>query len=293
MFGDGVGVVTICSSAHLDVWRLTTQLLPKYVQADNYRLFVPREEIPLFQGVSASCFEILSQDELGLSYRPRLEAACESAGNAGRFGWYLQQFYKIEALLQSRYDRCVIWDADCVPLAPFRLFSKEGKPRYMMAGEHHRPYFEVIEKLLGMTRVQDFSFVVPGFPIPRIWLEQLVVFIQERTNSADWWDALIDVIDFGLLSGFSETETLGTWVANQHPTDFEVFPVNWERRGHSSFGHAREHSPDSLQVLAKGSGLEIITFENWDIPTRKSFIRKVVRAMRELPSNPTLTRRRR
>jgi hypothetical protein len=263
---NSTAVISLCNLAHIDVWKLTSKLLPKQIKANSFRVYVPFDEVELFRRVTPSEFEVLSQSEFGCAFFESLSQACLLAKNAERFGWYLQQFLKIEILLSSPEDRLVIWDADCVPLKPITTFNSSGDPVYMLASnEYNKAYFENIQRLLGLTRVQDFSFVVPSFPVKKSWLQDLVEELRKRNGQDFWWEAIISSTDFSLRSGFSETETIGTWVANKYAGQWSTFSGSWERRGQKEFGYARNFSVDKLLRRTRKSSLDIVSFENWDV----------------------------
>lgn len=282
--GDNISrteVITICSSQHEAVWRLTSHLLPVFVESDSYSVYVPEEEIKLFEEITHPSIDIRSQKLLDRGYSEILTGALQSAGNVGRLGWYLQQFFKIQAMLDSPGDRQIIWDADCVPLADQALFSADGNPRYMKAHEHHPPYFEMIDRLMGFARVQDFSFVIPGFPMPRTWLTEFVQFIEQKNHGKSWGEAIVSTTNFELKSGFSETETLGTWVANVKEGEWTSFDVAWERRGQSRFGRAETFTPEAAIELGQREKLDIVSFENWDVArAKRSKLQKFLRQLR-------------
>lgn len=261
----GTRVISICSLDHCDVWRLTSSLLPRFVAANDYVVYVPDHQILDFERITPPPIAVLGQGTLGAAYRDELARRTSLAGNEKRFGWYLQQFYKIEALLAAPENNLVVWDADCVPTAPVKLFSDSGMPVYMMAGEHHDDYFDLIERVLGLPKSYQHSFVIPGFPIRKHWIEELSAEISARHQGKQWYEVLLDEIDFRLGSGFSETETMGTWVAVNHPNSWTVSNYTWERFGRSKFGPAEEFSPESLTKLARMHQLDIVSFENWDV----------------------------
>jgi hypothetical protein len=275
-------VLTICHLEHKEVWRLTSSLLPRFVEADSYHVFVPQGEVAEFSRVTAPGFEIHAQESISSQYHEPLLRAVESAGNVRRFGWYLQQFHKIQALQTLSAESLVIWDADCVPLKPMQLFSPDGTPIFMRARENHAPYFAMIERLLGLERVQDRSFIVPGFPIRQSWVDDFIRAIQDRNPSLDWFEAVIAATDFTLQSGFSETETLGTWIANSYPGQWISSDVAWERRGQSRYGFARDFSVQEVIELGDRENLDIVSFENWDMPNngkKKNVVSRIAKGL--------------
>jgi hypothetical protein len=199
----------------------------------------------------------------------------------------LQQFYKIEALLKhsAGADILVIWDADCVPLKDIPLVTSSAKIVYMnVSKEFHKPYFENIHRLLGLNRVQDQTFVIPAFPIRSGWVSDLISFIESK-HDCSWADAIIKTTDFSLLSGFSETETLGTWVVNSYPDAWVSGAGKWERLGQSRFGDVRSFNPKKLLEIGQKADLDIVTFERWDKRSLYSSLKRVATKFRTAIKN--------
>lgn len=258
-------VITICSLKHSDVWKLTSRLLLENLVATEYFLYVPESEIGDFAEITPSEFTLVAQETLGVDYREKLHLAISDAGNSSRYGWYLQQFFKIEALLKCDRELGIIWDADCVPLQPIPILNKQNKIVYMdISNEFNPPYFEAIHRLLGMERIQKQCFVIPAFPFWSKWSQEFVDAFAKKSPGLTWWEAIILKTDLSLTSGFSETETLGTWVANAHPDSWVSEAGLWERRGQRRFGYARSFSVEKLKRKTRRTGLQIVSFENWD-----------------------------
>lgn len=268
-------VISLCTLKHKDVWKLTNSLLPKYTNVDEFRVYVPNEEVDQFREITSSEFIILPQESLDTGFKSELIQAVESADNISRFGWYLQQFYKIEALRRSSSDVTIIWDADCVPVKPIEFIDNDLNLLYMYANENHKDYFQMISRLLSLPIKQEQSFVIPGFPMKKLWIEEFINFLESRHKGKTWYQAIISNTNFNLLSGFSETETLGTWVANQYPKNWKSFVGNWERFGQSKYGLARNFTPNSVSKLGDMENLSIISFENWDIKSNKNSFSKL------------------
>jgi hypothetical protein len=159
----------------------------------------------------------------------------------------------------------------------------------MIAGEFHAPYFEMIERLLGIHRVQSHSFVIPGFPILKSWVNDFINAVESRNNGQKWFEAILSHTDFDLMSGFSETETLGTWIANAYPTQWSHQRISWERLGQSRFGKAAEFDSLKLIELGKSEGLQVITFENWDLSRKSSLLKSLKRLLTKFRPNSGLT----
>jgi hypothetical protein len=246
---------------------MTSQLLPDSVNADSYFVYVPEAEFDYFTLITDHRIKILSQESLNNDYVGRLRESLTLAGNLERYGWYLQQFYKLELVFQddANYDLTVIWDADCVPTRPIQILDESNRLTYMeSATESHKPYFDLIENLIKIKKVVPLSFVIPSFPIFRHMAEALKSEIEKSYNGEKWHEILISNIDFSLRSGLSETELLGTWVTNRYPRCWTTVHGTWERRGQKKFGYARNLSSAKVRKLGSKWDLDIISFENWD-----------------------------
>ena len=269
-------VITICSLSHRDVWKLTSNLLPEYVQADEYLVFVPATEVSQVIRFTNSRIQVRSQNDLGAAYRDELWKRVSAENNSARYGWYLQQFFKIEALLSSDADHLIIWDADCVPVKKIATFDSLGRPLFMVSANEYNPsYFDAIHKLLGLQRIQDFSFVIPGFPLTKSWIQEFEKYVSVHNDGKKWFDAILDTTDFSLKSGFSETETLGTFIANCYPGGWSTFKGTWERRGQKRFGYARNFSARRVVRVAGKASLDIVSFENWDVRGVRLVLRRL------------------
>lgn len=279
--------ITICSLSHRDVWRLTAPMMAKNLDVDFFRVYVPEDERAAFSDVTPEVFDIRSQSELDSNFESLLRSDLSKHGNSPRYGWYAQQFMKLEAIRKAESENVVIWDADCVPTRRIPLFSAIGAPVYMMANEGHEPYFEVIRRIFGELKRAPYSFVIPGFPFFRSWFEEMVTELELRADSP-WVQELVSKSDLASRSGFSETETLGTWAYNRHPEELEWIRLNWERRGTSRFGYARNFTPDSLSEVALDHDLDIISFENWDLRGWKLFVHRVLNKLLRALGLPNL-----
>ena len=268
-------VISLCTLDHSDVWKLTSKLLPRFIEANNFIVYVPDNQVSEFMAITDNRIEVLSEDLLGAEYTEKLQQQINLRGNSKRYQWYLQQFYKIEALLIADSQNMVIWDADCVPVKKLSLFSKNGDPIYMQASqEHHYDYFETIEKMLNIQRLQDFSFIIPGFPISKEWVIEFAQYFQDK-HGINWYDSIIENTPFERMSGFSEYETLGTWIANKYPNSWSKVDVKWERLGQSRFGYARKFNEKTVVEIGERHGLQVISFENWDYRGIRKFLESV------------------
>ncbi len=272
-------VIVISNKSHLNVWRLTSELLLKNVWATEYLLYVPEDEIQLFRDITPKTIKIEKQESLGILYFQKLHDELNECNNLKRFGWYLQQFYKIEALTKANTDVVAIWDSDCVPVKRIALHNANKLLFMKCSNEHHYPYFENIKRLLELKKKNSYSFVIPGFPFKKKWVSEFIDEV-EKINSLNWYEAIIKKTNFKLKSGFSETETLGTWMASRYPNEWELIEGSWERLGQSRFGLAENMNTSQLEKIGEVHDLDIISFENWDVDNFGKKIKRMIKSLK-------------
>ncbi|WP_284542787.1 DUF6492 family protein [Pleomorphomonas sp. T1.2MG-36] len=254
-------LITICSKADVDTWMHCAPLILERIESDRYILIVPDREIPIFKFCTPERFEIIPESRLSSAFHQKLKNSIPSS-NSNRFGWYLQQFLKISALIDCSDDEIsLIWDADTLPLRSLVFESKERDLLFFRGREEHKPYFDCIKSLLGLEKIVSSSFVAQCFPIRGRWIKDFVAEVEERFGKA-WYDALIDVIDFSESSGFSEYETLGTYISHRYPDQFRFVDKPWCRRGYKAIGDIS--NIDSVIAKLILYRYDYISFEKWD-----------------------------
>lgn len=141
-----------------------------------------------------------------------------------RWGWYFQQILKLGIADRIKTSHYLAVDADTVFLKKTALFSASGKPLYATSEsiEHHKPYFEGFERLLGFSARREYSFVVHHM----LFNKQRVIEMRELfAGGPPWHDAIIRRMEQGLP--FSEYETYGHYLKRNYPDDFELRELRW------------------------------------------------------------------
>lgn len=239
--------------------------MPNFIQASKYVVYVPSNQVGFFEKITDPRISVAAQESLDTGFYRAVQDAVVANGNPERFGWYLQQFLKIQALFDADESGVAIWDADCVPVRPLSLFDENGVPNFMVGEEYNEDYFVMIKKLTGLSRTQKHSFVTPGFPMLSSWLDDFKHQLESSPPRSLWWEKIVDATNFSLKGGFSETETLGTWVLGSYEEEWTLYKPRWERLGQSRFGYARSFSPEDLVRLGAAHELDVVSFENWDL----------------------------
>lgn len=274
-----ITVVSVCSSKDIEVWSVAAKYITRNVPAGRYYLFVPDHEITLFREKTPAVFEIIGDrsicGDLIEDLRARIAGKAED-----RFGWYLQQFVKLFALyLHKEDDLVVIWDADTVPLKQISFVADNGHILHYSGNEHNKPYFDAIERLLGLKRVVNYSFIAQSFAMKGSWLRAFFDEI-EQSHHKPWPSAILDAINFEQGAGFSEYETLGTFVAHRFCAEMVHNDTPWLRFGNRTIGSVHNLTdPTARQKLTQ---YDFVSFEAWDTPAPlwKTALRRIKSLLR-------------
>jgi hypothetical protein len=271
-------VFSVCAGRDIDVWSVASKYIRRYIDAENYVVIVPDREVEQFRLRTESSFQVLPESACFGRYEQQIRQMM-AAGASERLGWYLQQLIKISYLETAGDDEVfLIWDADTVPLKPLNFVNDDGALRYYQGDEFHRPYFASISKLLGMEKKVNYSFIAQCFPIKGSWAKEFFSYIDAR-HRRTWMEALIDSVDFREACGFSEYETLGTYLSYVHPAEMHLAPGSWERCGRSLTGdvHYLEWWPFNRQLKRD----DFVSYERWDKPFEAfpGLIRRILRLL--------------
>ena len=264
-----VDVVVVAERAVLPIWEVGSSAIPDRIAADNFRVIVPTRDLSLFEIASDHRFSVESEDEYTQQFSVDLRSAIGET-NEDRYGWYLQQLVKIEALRRLAEDGSagIIWDADTIPLKPITFFTDE-KTKLFKSTEYHLPYFDQIDRLLGLDKIVPHSFVAQCFPCRPEWVSAFVGHIEIR-HGIPWWKAIINSIDFSERSGFSEYEALGTFISHYFRSEWDWSDEGWTRDGYAKFGDPRR----ALRLGESGRApLLFAAFESWKIGNKKTALK--------------------
>jgi len=263
-------VVTVCIERDIQIWRMSHKYILEHIEALEYEVIVPDTSVDVFLDSTDSRFNVVSeQNYIPTSKASELKAIIDSKV-PGRFGWYLQQFLKIESIRKAHIDRegdevFLIWDADTVPLRNIRFVNQDGSLNYYFGSEHHKPYFAMLEKITNLSKLVSFSFIAQCLPLYGDWCLGFCEKVEELTGE-DWMTAISLLVSGESISEFSEYESLGNWAVSNHLDTMKATQrsFSWKRIGSSLFGidYAARH-PALMASLSKY--YDFLSFESWDL----------------------------
>lgn len=204
-----------------------------------------------------------------------------------RAGWYYQQFLKIQLCNFVDSSNYLIWDSDTVPLRKIDFFE-DDKILFHTSSEKHKPYFDTLNRLLGLGKTNPKSFITEHLMVYRPEMIKLIETIQKQNPNQQWPFTILDAVDNENLSksGFSEYETYGTYAiqasADLYKIRTEVQQLKTYRHGTRLFStKPNSHDLNLLAVL----NYDYVTFEVWDTQTvKKTQLNKLLSKLSHIAS---------
>jgi len=179
------------------------------------------------------------------------------------YGWYFQQFLKMGFSLSSfAKDKYLIWDADTIPLKKM-CFIENDKMVITPKSEFHQPYFDTLNRLLGLNKTVDFSYIAEHMMIDVTIMRNLILEIEKSNVEGNiWYEKIINAVGFSHPNGFSEFETYGTYSYINYPDRYVCKELSTLRNAGLKYG--RIVSELEINLLKKD--YDTASFEINDIP---------------------------
>lgn len=196
------------------------------------------------------------------------------------FGWYLQQFLKIEYCRQSSASHCLVWDADTVPLRAFEFLDPTGRIYLTKAEEFHEPYFHTFSELFGVSAPSAQSFISQHMFVECAAMRSMCSLIAERHKVGHWTDALGAILEDhpDRANLFSEYETYANYMLLYEPGKVVTRDLHWTR-GESNRTWA---VPSHQLEIARRSGLDFVAYESKNATWSRALLKSLEKAPRSL-----------
>jgi hypothetical protein len=254
-------VISVCCLRDAETWKIASQYIVRNILAERYKVFVPDNEVEAFKVITASPFEVVGESIYTKNFSEKLRERLPKKIQ-DQFGWYLQQLIKLAALSHyNEYEVALIWDADTIPLRQLNFIDSNGSLVYYKSDESHSPYFDTVDRLLGLKKNVNFSFISQSFVIRNHWMKKFIIDIESKHNTF-WIDAILDAIDFQEGNGFSEYETLGTFISHYFSKEAAFSDRKWLRTGNSEIGDIAFLEFKASKI--KLNPYDFVSFEKWD-----------------------------
>ena len=180
-------------------------------------------------------------------------------------GWYFQQFLKFAWSFNPKAaDYYLTWDSDTIPLQKISFFSDDGKPYFLKKYEYNPSYFQTLEKLLGLKKENNFSFIAESMLFSKKIVKELIETIEKNKelSGLTFYEKILSLIDYAdkPRKAFSEFETYGTYVSKYYPDLYITKEIKAFRMGARRYGL----NPTHYDLKRESKKYETISFERWN-----------------------------
>lgn len=209
--------------------------------------------------------ELIDENNLcnGLSYSS-IDKILKSKGVYTRTGWHFQQFLKMGFALSKYADEYYLsWDADTLPLSKISFFDSENNPIFTIKKEYHKPYFNTMQNLIGLSKTANFSFIAEHMLFKSSFMKELLSEIEKSSNDGSlWFEKIINASVDLAYPGFSEFETYGTFVWVRYPGYYKTQRLNTFREA----GMIKGRWIDDKSIERLSFDLDTASFEMFSNP---------------------------
>jgi len=251
-------IITCATTKNLDLWKEVVDRLGIYYPEAVIVSVVPEIDFSNFEGYRSPRL-IFHKDEEILP----LQLTNDIRKQAGpRYGWYLQQFLKIEIarIYSKKFEIGMIWDSDSLPLRPLQLFGKNEKILFGISDFFNQAYLDQMLRCLELEKQISGSFISQYIAFRSEWINS---FVEKLGGKSDYLETLKKTIDFRETSGFSEYELLGNFFFQNFRQEVDFEPdFSLERYGNSKYGGIKRVGSWPHKYLLRK--VNIIAFESWD-----------------------------
>ena len=183
-------------------------------------------------------------------------------------GYYYQQFLKLAYAYVTDDAGYLVWDADTIPIKKIEVKDMDGKPYFYMKSEYRKEYFDTMEKVLGVNKQLEKSFIVEHMYFEKDLVKEMLEVIQDNRNieGNTWWEKIILAMEAD--NAFSEFETYGNYVYAHHRDSYVLRDACSLRYGKMLVGK----NPTDPQLKWLSKQYESISIEHWDRETIFSYV---------------------
>ena len=216
----------------------------------------------------------ICEDELlpGLTLQAVKDLMIRRVGSAHRSGWLFQQFLKLGYARLCQDTAYITWDADTIPVRPVAFENGQGQLLFTLKEEYNPPYFETMEKLLGLKKAVPESFIAENMIFDTALVRQMLSEIEANDHlpGQSFWEKILWAIPQESLqkSGFSEFETFGTYAVTRAPGRYALRRLQTLRSGKNILGE--KPTEDMLRWAAKS--YDTISMEKFSVSTPLRFL---------------------
>ena len=242
----------------------------RYIPIRNIYVVSPDNVREKITSLKESRLIFVNENEFCDVKRIRELYSLRTSANLGHFGWYVQQFIKMEFSRFTHDNYYLIWDSDTIPLKFVNMFADDGKPYFDMKTEYYPAYFDTINRILpGITKAVNKSFISEHMIIRSEYMREMILEIEALSclEGDNFQEKIINAIDADDLSksGFSEFETYGNYILARHEGSYILRDWHSLRQGGRFYSDVSQIDDQTSCWLS--SKYDAISLEKWHNPS--------------------------
>jgi len=247
--------------------RKTLRAIRRHLKAGPIYIITGKAYFRFYPGSMREAYELIILDEdllvPEMNYGRIRETMLDQGLDVRATGWYFLQFLKMGfALTKYAGERHLILDADTLPTEK-RSFEENGKLLFAAKTEHHKPYFNTTQRLLGMGKSVDYSFIAEHMIIKTSIMKELIADIEKApVEGGGWVEKIMNAADRSDPNAFSEFETYGTYVVNKYPGLYKTRVLKTWREAGKTYGRGITEK----EILSLNGMYDTISVEKRDVP---------------------------
>ncbi|MCR4923729.1 MAG: hypothetical protein K5931_06930 [Lachnospiraceae bacterium] len=207
--------------------------------------------------------ELVSYDKMVKAVEDHLAEKGYKIDKSSRLGCYYQQFLKMKYSEICQDEYYMTWDIDTIPLRKKEIFDEKGHPYFDMKNEYQPGYFKTIEKLLGLKKMINKSFISEHMVFKKEYMKEIIdIIMKYPVKGESFYEKIMYSIDLDNLKlGFSEFESYGTYVGMKHPESYKL--REWYSLRKGGFFTTSDKLDEATKSWLAGS-FDAITFEAYN-----------------------------
>lgn len=174
-----------------------------------------------------------------------------------RPSWIYQMMLKLFQNVTEN-DNFLVIESDCVILKNLHFFDGEKTIFYLGRDHHHRQYYSFNQKLLGIGREYDHSFISEFMMYDKKIIKELLNKTNCKTTE-DFLELVYEYVDGECYP--SDYDLYGNFFYSNYPDKFDTKILNFEM-----FGKYDNWSEESIkELLETHKDKDSISFHRWGL----------------------------
>lgn len=172
-----------------------------------------------------------------------------------RKNWIYQQILKLcQDFTENDWYLCI--DSDIVVNRPLKIFNN-NKPNYFISNhkQNHKPYFDFMQKVFGLKKVVDFSFI-----------SDLTLF-NKKIRSEFLFDInkLVEDCNKHLSEDclIGEPEIYGNYIAKYYPDSYNLVDIKVSMYGRFVPDYYTSADIENIINQEKNKDIDLISMHSW------------------------------